>query len=373
MLHCKKMCTKSQKGSNQKRSIGVELPQNVCNKAVKVETNNELCRVCLKQGTIPIHRDNPSEDLTDAITTFGGIEINISDSYPKYLCQSCFSLLQGAILFKKTAQESDECLKKSTEPKLEVDNDFSDSAYDNDTESFISTKEQKTVTHLVICKQCDLEFKTFQEYNDHTLTDEHGNQKKTCSICNKTYSSAYFKKHMKIHQQETAYICDVCGKHFVLQNQFTRHRLTHFYSLPFKCSLCPYKGRFTESLKMHMRSHTGEKPYICEECPQRFITKSNLNKHMLTHKKERDFVCECGRGYYTKREFDLHFKVEHAGIKEHVCPICGKAFGYRKQMMKHQLKVHKREKLKFGRMPIYLKVESMKQQQDQQENNMPMT
>lgn len=365
MLHCRKLNNKPKSCDNQEVPSGKQKSRdNKCNvNVLKIETNDELCRVCLKQGTIPIHADNPCDDLTEAISIFGGIEINIFDTYPKYLCQSCHALLQGAILFKKTAQESDERLKTAAEPEFDADN-FSEFGQDNDYDSTSIENREACIS----CKRCDIKFNSYEEYDKHRLSDEHENFKKTCPICNKEYSIGYFRTHMELHKQETAYVCDVCGKHFSLQHRFKRHRVTHFYSLPFKCSLCPYKGRFNESLKMHMRSHTGEKPYICEECPLRFINKSNLSKHMKTHKKERDFVCECGRGYYTKREFEMHFKVEHAGIKEHVCQMCGKAFGYRKHLMRHQLKVHKREKLRSGRMPIYLKAESLLQQ-----TNMPAT
>lgn len=370
MLHCRNLNTKSSEEEQQKqapvskrktrrittiKSISMDEDINNSNEVVKSETNSELCRVCLKQGALPIYGNDPNVDLAAAVSSFAAIEISIYDPYPKYLCHPCNTLLQGAILFRKTAQESEELLKKPLESEFDMDDHFSDSAIDKSDEPSTSTEQRFSLT----CKQCEIEFDTFEQYNDHRLSSEHENKKKLCPICNKSYAPNYFKIHMEIHKGKTSYVCDVCGKNFTLQYQFKRHRLTHFYSLPFKCSLCPYRGRFSESLKMHMRSHTGEKPYICEECPQRFISKSNLNKHMLTHKKEHDFRCECGRGFYTKRELGLHFKVEHTGIKEHVCKICGKAFGYRKQLMKHERKVHNREKLKTGRMPIYLKLETM--------------
>lgn len=367
MLHCKhlrKTLEKSNKGLSNQCSNNIY---------IKKEFDDTSCRICLKEGCIPIYSN---DEIPQALSSFGGIFVSISDPYPKYLCQPCYSLLQGAMLFRKNAQRSDEILKHPIEDNSEDtihDNDLTDPCFDDDLydyDIFKITKKQDKKPKDYYCKKCNMEFKTNDEYTEHRLSDEHDNLRHTCQICNKSYRAEYLKKHMKTHIQDPPYMCDICGKKFKVQGHFSRHRVTHFYELPYQCSLCPYKGRFSESLKMHMRSHTGEKPYQCVQCPSRFINKSNLNKHMLTHKGQHDFKCDsCGRGFYTKRELELHFKVDHTGIKDHVCNICGKAFGYRKQMMKHQLKVHKREKLRSGRTPLYVKLELMKQKGEELINN----
>lgn len=327
-----------------------------------------ICRVCLKQGNIPIFGDAFSEDFSEPLSTFANIELSSDDLFPKYLCTPCQSLLHGAMLFRKTAQQSDKALRRPKkevkmlhEEEIEEDNITHNFGDADDTNMFslnIGTKPKKTYH----CSKCNLDFKTLKDLAKHRKTADHINTKYQCTICNKVYCSKYYKRHMAYHKLDTPYVCDVCGKSFIQQGHFSRHRMTHDYDLPYQCQLCPYRGRFSESLKMHMRRHTGEKPYQCPECPVRCINKSNLNRHMNTHKKEHDFRCDsCGKGFFTKRDLELHFKVDHTGIKEHVCNICGKAFGYRKQMMKHQLKVHKREKLQNGRMPLYLQIERKKQ------------
>ncbi|XP_059045474.1 gastrula zinc finger protein XlCGF17.1-like [Achroia grisella] len=364
MLHCKRRC-QNKKLHLYKREKILTLPgpscdniENECTKVDVEDTTQKICRVCLKEGDIPIYDKEGTGDLSEELNLFGGLNVHADDIYPKYLCQNCHALLLGAILFRKTAQQSDNLLKRPAQESMltdidEMSNDLGeDNTYEDEEDKCNKSKSYH-------CKRCDLDFENFNEYSEHRLSQEHENMRHTCPICKNTYTTLYYKKHLALHKLETTYMCDICGKIFIVQGQFTRHRLTHFYSLPFKCALCPYKGRFSESLKMHMRSHTGEKPYQCTQCPSRFVNKSNLNKHMLIHKGEHDFKCNlCGRGFYTKRNLDLHFKVDHTGIKDHVCNICGKAFGYRKQMMKHQLKVHKREKLRSGRMPLYLQVES---------------
>lgn len=368
MLHCRRMNGRNEYNGEDSAVEGTsqapqdETPQET--KVLKKENDENICRVCLKEGSIPIYGNDVTEDISESLNRFGSIDVRIDDPYPKYLCSTCNSLLQGAILFRKTALQSDEILKN---PQVEEtsNNNNEDNPIEYSDEDvplkYIEQKVKKQTVHR--CRKCNLTFDTFKELDDHRMSEEHENMRHVCPYCHKSYAPLYYKKHLALHTKGAAYMCDVCGKNFIMQGHFQRHRLTHFYKLPFKCSLCPYKGRFRESLKMHMRSHTGEKPYQCSECPSRFINKSNLNKHMLTHKEAPDFKCDsCGRRFYTKREVELHYKVDHAGVKDHVCNTCGKAFGYRKQMMKHELKVHKRAKLRSGRTPLYLKVESMQQQ-----------
>ncbi|XP_075986515.1 uncharacterized protein LOC142983488 [Anticarsia gemmatalis] len=358
MLHCRRINDRKTSTGDESAGEGTSHDDS----KMKKEYYEQVCRVCLKEGSIPIFGNDGVDDISEDLNLFGGVEIRADDSHPKYICQTCNALLQGAILLRKTAQQSEDLLNN---PHIEDSpDDNEDTELDLKEEIPVNYKERKVKKQDVFdCKKCNVSFDTFDELVNHRMSQEHENMRLVCPYCNKSYAALYYKKHLTLHTKEAPYMCDVCGKNFIMQGHFARHRLTHFYKLPFECSLCPYKGRFRESLKMHMRSHTGEKPYQCSECPSRFINKSNLNKHMLTHKEEPDFKCDsCGRRFYTKREVDLHYKVDHAGVKDHVCNTCGKAFGYRKQMMKHQLKVHKREKLRSGRTPLYLKVESMQQQ-----------
>lgn len=394
---------------------------------VKIEplaTDTNKCRVCLGEGSIEIFGANSSENLCVSIYEIAGIKVIYEDPHPKCLCQTCLALLQDAILFRRTALKSEKILKKlELNPKLvkhetveaRSDSDAQEDAGHVDNKQIIKPqiivkrkykKEQPKIHDTIkwsclicnmqfstmeelskhrkkklcrhtkwACKTCDLTFNKLEDYAAHkqAVHDEGAENKRiTCKICNKSYAENYYRRHKAaMHTKDTgdARICDICGRKMSNLTYLARHRATHFFELPFKCTQCPYRGRFSESLKMHMRSHTGERPYQCEHCSSRFISKSNLNKHVLTHNRIYNFRCEvCGKGFYTKRELDLHIKVDHTGLKDHACRICGKCFGYRKQMMKHELKVHKREKLKSGRMPIYLKVENMKQEVTLQKN-----
>lgn len=364
------------------------------------------CRICLHEGTIPIYGDDDSPDISEPVASFASIDISQDDHYPKYICDTCHKLLEGAIMFRKTAQQSDIILKDFVKTEDQDDdignksvgsaNDELENIQDFDTKKFFTEKKKKKYH----CKVCYVDFIFLEEYYEHIKSPEHVKQKMSpnirCRICDKTLRRYYFKQHLDLHKSEklykvkckickqfyrkgeykehvathgpstTIYICEVCGRSFNRRSIYKCHLQTHSTDFPYKCQYCPYKGRNSGLLAIHLRTHTGDYRHHCVVCSARFLTSSNLNRHMSKH-QGRKFACDtCKRRFYSKHELEQHFKVDHLGIKDHICNMCGKAFGYRNAMKKHQLHVHKREKFidGKGRMPAYLEVERKKQQGD---------
>lgn len=302
------------------------------------------CRVCLKQGTVEMCGNNFTEEDLEIFQCLTNINIS-EDKFTKFLCDFCFNFIKASVLFRKRAIQSDGVLRHNVKEEV-FDNtsnqDFSDS---EDIKPPIE-EDWSVVEH---------------DLNDIKVEKENKVKyipKVTCHICNKLLNRSYYKEHMTMHDpNHKKYICDVCGKSFRLRCAYHNHSLRHRTDFPFKCKFCPYKGRYSELLKTHMRTHTGDYRYMCTECPARFLFKSNLNSHMLKH-KEPQHKCEaCKRAFHSKLMLQRHYDADHLGIKNHVCNICGKAFGYRNAMMKHQRHVHKREKKLYGRMPSYLEAE----------------
>ncbi|XP_026754178.2 zinc finger protein 761-like [Galleria mellonella] len=380
---------------NQLTNLGTSnnliAPKHEFMKTKSCKDEQKICRVCLKEGVILIFGGkecSTTSNLTEALKLFGGLDVHVDDVYPKYLCDKCHTFLLSAILFRETAQKSDQFLKQSTQKSVTTNNEemlvkkehreshtyefeedieFKEEykqSKENPNGKEYSThgcKEEKTTAvtkefKSYHCLKCNLSFENITEYK------EHKNMKITCSICNKSYEHSYMKIHRALHDTQirlqNSYMCDICGKLCHRKGWFTRHRETHFYSLPYKCSLCPYKGRFPDTLKAHMRTHTGEKPFQCTECSYRSSCKSNLNKHMAIH-RDKQFKCNlCEHVFSTKRNLEVHLKHSHMGIKEHVCDICNKAFSSRNKMNFHQIRIHKREKRRSGLTPLYLQAQT---------------
>lgn len=323
----------------------------LCRKTDSHQDLSSKCRVCLQEGNYSIYEEENTEEITEALQIFGNILICEDDGYPKYLCSTCKGFIKNAIAFRKVAMRSEQLLKKpvkvETNLEYEDDHDYSDNSYETKKPEMWANKEIIGVNEN--CVRVKPEKKETAQYNT----------KVTCPICNKVISRTYFKEHVTVHDpNHNRYVCDICGKSFRLRCAYHNHSLRHSTGFPFKCQICPYRAQYGELLKTHMRTHSGDYRYMCTECPARFLVKSNLNSHMLKH-REPQFQCDaCKRAFHTKLLLQRHYQCDHLGIKNHVCNICGKAFGYRNAMMKHQRRVHKREKISFGRLPSYLKAEN---------------
>ncbi|XP_045780791.1 zinc finger protein 461-like isoform X3 [Maniola jurtina] len=397
------------------------------NKTIQIEVKLELpddyekkCRICLLEGTLLIFSE--ASDLLESIQFFGGINISEDDTFPKYLCKSCYCLLQNAILFRKKAQETNsqlllECERKKFSPLVDVKNTpegnediiksegFNSFGNDDENASEASFKsessnvcennvqdtpegtnviksESSNVSRNVLntpkrnkvtiksegsrnisnsyskkiyeCASCKIEFSKRKDYTSHNKSKHSHIQ---CTICQKLAPAQRYKRHLASHETDSYVICEICGKLFK-KGAMAKHLLLHNNNLPFPCKLCPYRGRYYEALRLHMRKHTGQKPYSCDICQMNFITKSNLNRHSLKHSKLRSHKCgQCNKAFSTNRDMVIHIKKDHDGIKEFECKICGNKYGAKRVLRKHEITVHKRDKMIPGRKPLYLQPE----------------
>uniref|UniRef100_A0A4W5NSV8 C2H2-type domain-containing protein n=1 Tax=Hucho hucho TaxID=62062 RepID=A0A4W5NSV8_9TELE len=89
-----------------------------------------------------------------------------------------------------------------------------------------------------------------------------------CEICGKDFLMLFrMKEHMRAHTEERPFTCRDCGKGFSRRRSLKRHRLIHT------------EGR----LKSHRLIHTGERPFACTFCKLRYLTKKHLQRHMTKH------------------------------------------------------------------------------------------
>lgn len=307
------------------------------------------CRVCLQEGKSSIFEKEDTKQILEVLQALGNITVTEDDNCTKLLCSICYKFLNQATAFRKVALRTADNLRNvpiEESDKSMDEQDCSDGYEPDNIEKWSSNtnpSDSKQKCKLKNEKKAKLQYSS----------------KVTCQICNKVINRSYFKEHVTMHEpNHKRYICDICGKSFRLRCAYHNHSLRHSTGFSFKCQFCPYRAQYAELLKTHLRTHTGDFRYMCTECPARFLVKSNLNSHMLKH-KEPQFKCDaCKRAFHTNLMLQRHYQSDHLGIKNHVCSICGKAFGYRNAMMKHQRRVHKREKISFGRMPSYLLAEN---------------
>ncbi|XP_062978384.1 gastrula zinc finger protein XlCGF57.1-like [Elgaria multicarinata webbii] len=171
--------------------------------------------------------------------------------------------------------------------------------------------------------------------------------------------------------------CPECGKSFLSNVAMTIHIRTHTGERPFRCHLCPKGFPSMGDLKRHIKTHlrkTGapesgpsgprakkcltaklqllrqlgaapgpKKPHTCAQCGKSFGKRQDLRKHEGTHSPARPFAClQCGRRFRLKQILVAHLKV-HVGERPFACGQCGKRFSQKHHVESHQ-RVHTGEK-----------------------------
>ncbi|CAG9584761.1 unnamed protein product [Danaus chrysippus] len=346
-----------------------------------------ICRVCARNGCLPLSTKIYDCDIMGAIRSLTNININADDSLPKYICSECLESLKVAMRFKKNCELSDKKFRKILNPmgdpllhsypyskhdfqlilhQMKLKRMESEQKAEKERrrrERLLQKKDPKNKEFK--CSPCDMIFPTKDKLVLHRR--ERQCTRRACDICGQLVRS--IAQHMRHnHEQGLLHKCTTCGKEFPIVARLKNHMLVHTNTFNFFCDLCPYKSKHKYYLVMHMRTHTGEKPYKCAQCPATFVNPSNLNKHKLTH-QEKQFKCMlCEKAFRTGTALWEHHDAKHMNIK-HTCTYCGRDFCYKSDLRKHEIRNHNRVKRDYiGGEPTYKQVERLQKiQEDEME------
>ena len=177
------------------------------------------------------------------------------------------------------------------------------------------------------CLQCEEQFNTQQQLNQHKATHANSTIKSktfNCELCVKSFDNQLrFFEHLKTHYEPfKKHRCEVCAGEFDNANALQEHSAVHLRE-HFKCDVCNRTFRKESMLEAHIKvSHldeddansTIEKPYTCMVCPKRFTNQMALDGHVRTDHDENppEFNCEdCYRSFKSEAKLTSHRKTEH--------------------------------------------------------------
>ena len=194
-----------------------------------------------------------------------------------------------------------------------------------------------------ICNRGDFEFVNINTINEESIeseTDRNVIQSKiktfTCKLCNECFDKKkQLISHRAIHKTEKIFS----------NGNFTTNRKKQL-----KTHLMSVKHQQKSSSKVagllkHNLVTERKEIFSCNECDKKFNYKRNFDIHVRkVHRGIKDpksFKCpECSNHYTTKRSVDTHVRIVHQGIKDLFCHICRNKYVGEVGLKKHLQKVH---------------------------------
>ncbi|XP_018335324.1 zinc finger protein 62 isoform X13 [Agrilus planipennis] len=266
---------------------------------------------------------------------------------------------------RKKTRKSQTPRKRKTKASIKKE-DADDDEDDNETK-----RESKSIVNGIHCFSCDITFENNLSFALHSI--KHNKKRYSCHMCDFSNASKYsMQVHIRMHEGETDYKCEICNKAFTNKTHAIEHKNYHTAShrrsqhweimtgMPLVkydcldcnkhyttstglkrhkqkyhnerneqavlCDICGKRLSSTEKLKFHRRIHTGYKPHACGVCSKSFTKKEQLKEHERVHTGERPFICKfCGKGFTQRSPLRIHTRI-HTGERPYICRLCNKGF-----------------------------------------------
>jgi KRAB domain-containing zinc finger protein len=190
------------------------------------------------------------------------------------------------------------------------------------------------------CPHCSRCFKLKCHLADHVaICPENGNRDMEallvhqCPQCPQKFRlKNQLNRHLKRHNGDYSFICQVCGMGFLSQSDFTRHKKTHSNERPHTCPHCnkSFKSKHYHMTHIEICSQNAarnEKTHSCHLCSKTFSTKALLKRHLRRrHMQDYTVHCEvCGMGFLYPYDLKVH-SAKHSDERPHKCVHCSEQF-----------------------------------------------
>lgn len=189
------------------------------------------------------------------------------------------------------------------------------------------------------------------ENDDSFETQEFNNQSNTAKALyvEENQNSCAQKDQIKvlIKDPESKYVCQLCGKGFMLKIYLRAHERTHTNERPYRCKICGKSFKQKSSLKMHIKTvhDVNKKPKVrtksafeCRTCGKTFRQAGRLTVHERTHSDRRFYECEvCRLRFRQKRKLEAHLNNIHSDTEPAFkCQTCAKTFKWKFTLKQHE-------------------------------------
>lgn len=292
----------------------------------------EKCRICLDDGEIPIFGDN---DISDDVTEFGKIKIAKDDNLPQYLCEACSTLLDAAILFRKTAKQSEEVLRRTNysdsdtedsdckqEDETYIKREYLELICTSDAESelddFDRLKRNESTNYNPTISEADTQdsngYKDFQTDLLHIKREEDGSINEADSETVMIIVSDEDKIKLEQNEDETSNIDSDNDEQTTVQNKSLMKILPHQR----ECGVChsvvlktSYKAHLKEHRKKYKDKYNKKYGKIeCEFCGKH-ISKSYIKTHMKIHGTPEEQAERLVKCIFCNKMFNMRYYNNH--------------------------------------------------------------
>lgn len=179
-------------------------------------------------------------------------------------------------------------------------------------------KSVHTTLRAYLCEDCGADFKNPASLRHHRIRKHQpvGN-KRECMVCHKMVPFYSLSKHMHTHKAYTIQ-CPHCDKMFKNSSTLKQHVRIHEDQRQYRCDICGVGFNRRDGLRLHMRVHEktdsrGLKECSCQVCGEKFPNHSMLVIHRnRVHKDGRQYTCHiCNRSMISPRSLEWHMSHIH--------------------------------------------------------------
>ncbi|KYN06478.1 PREDICTED: uncharacterized protein LOC108783042 [Cyphomyrmex costatus] len=179
-------------------------------------------------------------------------------------------------------------------------------------------KSVHTTLRAYLCEDCGADFKNPASLRHHRIRKHQpvGN-KRECPVCRKLVPFYSLSKHMHTHKAYSIQ-CPHCDKMFKNSSTLKQHVRIHEDQRQFRCDICGVGFNRRDGLRLHLRVHEkkgsrGLKECSCQVCGEKFPNHSTLVIHRnREHKDGKQYTCNiCNRSMISTRSLEWHMSHIH--------------------------------------------------------------